>query len=57
MTGSQKYGIYWYRLTGCGFGAILKGYGEIAGYEISRLLPYEEKEMQTPLGILYFKNA
>ena len=25
--------------------------GEIAGYEISRLLPYEEKEIQTPLGI------
>jgi Uracil phosphoribosyltransferase len=25
--------------------------GEIAGYEISRQLPYEEKEIQTPLGI------
>jgi uracil phosphoribosyltransferase len=25
--------------------------GEIAGYEISRLLPFEEKEIQTPLGI------
>jgi uracil phosphoribosyltransferase len=24
--------------------------GEIAGYEISRQLPYEEKEIQTPLG-------
>ena len=25
--------------------------GEIAGYEISRQLPFEEKEIQTPLGI------
>jgi uracil phosphoribosyltransferase len=25
--------------------------GEIAGYEISRQLPHEEKEIQTPLGI------
>jgi len=25
--------------------------GEIAGYEISRMLPYEELEIQTPLGI------
>jgi len=25
--------------------------GEIAGYEISRLLPFDEKEIQTPLGI------
>ena len=29
----------------------LERIGEIAGYEISRLLPYEEKETQTPLGI------
>jgi uracil phosphoribosyltransferase len=29
----------------------LERIGEIAGYEISRLLPYEEKEIQTPLGI------
>jgi uracil phosphoribosyltransferase len=29
----------------------LERIGEIAGYEISRLLPYEEKEVQTPLGI------
>jgi uracil phosphoribosyltransferase len=28
----------------------LERIGEIAGYEISRLLPYEEKEIQTPLG-------
>jgi uracil phosphoribosyltransferase len=29
----------------------LERIGEIAGYEISRLLPYEEREVQTPLGI------
>src|SRR5450432_2964682 len=29
----------------------LERIGEIAGYEISRLLPFEEKEVQTPLGI------
>jgi len=29
----------------------LERIGEIAGYEISRKLPYEEKEIQTPLGI------
>ena len=29
----------------------LERIGEIAGYEISRLLPYEELEIQTPLGI------
>src|SRR5579864_7088707 len=29
----------------------LERIGEIAGYEISKLLPYEEKETQTPLGI------
>jgi uracil phosphoribosyltransferase len=29
----------------------LERIGEIAGYEISRLLPFEEKETQTPLGI------
>lgn len=29
----------------------LERIGEIAGYEISRQLPYEEKEIQTPLGI------
>jgi uracil phosphoribosyltransferase len=29
----------------------LERIGEIAGYEISRLLPYEEKETQTPFGI------
>src|ERR1700686_2724035 len=29
----------------------LERIGEIAGYEISRLLPFEEKEIQTPLGI------
>jgi uracil phosphoribosyltransferase len=28
----------------------LERIGEIAGYEISRLLPFEEKEIQTPLG-------
>jgi uracil phosphoribosyltransferase len=28
----------------------LERIGEIAGYEISRLLPYEEVEIQTPLG-------
>jgi uracil phosphoribosyltransferase len=29
----------------------LERIGEIAGYEISRHLPYEEREVQTPLGI------
>jgi uracil phosphoribosyltransferase len=29
----------------------LERIGEIAGYEISRMLPYEELEIQTPLGI------
>ncbi len=29
----------------------LERIGEIAAYEISHLLPYEEKEIQTPLGI------
>lgn len=29
----------------------LERIGEIAAYEISRQLPYEEKEVQTPLGI------
>ena len=29
----------------------LERIGEIAAYEISRQLPYEEKEIQTPLGI------
>jgi uracil phosphoribosyltransferase len=29
----------------------LERVGEIAAYEISRRLPYEEKEIQTPLGI------
>ncbi len=29
----------------------LERIGEIAGYEISRQLPFEEKEIQTPLGI------
>jgi uracil phosphoribosyltransferase len=29
----------------------LERIGEIAGYEISRKLPWEEKEVQTPLGI------
>jgi len=29
----------------------LERLGEIAGYEISRLLPFEEREIQTPLGI------
>ncbi|HUR11330.1 MAG TPA: uracil phosphoribosyltransferase [Flavitalea sp.] len=29
----------------------LERIGEIAGYEISQQLPYEEKEIQTPLGI------
>jgi uracil phosphoribosyltransferase len=29
----------------------LERIGEIAGYEISRSLPYEENEIQTPLGI------
>ncbi len=29
----------------------LERIGEIAGYEISRQLPYEEMEIQTPLGI------
>jgi uracil phosphoribosyltransferase len=29
----------------------LERIGEIAGYEISKGLPYEEKEIQTPLGI------
>jgi uracil phosphoribosyltransferase len=29
----------------------LERIGEIAGYEISRVLPYIEKEVQTPLGI------
>jgi uracil phosphoribosyltransferase len=29
----------------------LERIGEIAGYEISRQLPYEEREVQTPLGI------
>jgi uracil phosphoribosyltransferase len=29
----------------------LERIGEIAGYEISRILPFEEKEVQTPLGI------
>jgi len=28
----------------------LERIGEIAGYEISRLMPFEEKEIQTPLG-------
>jgi uracil phosphoribosyltransferase len=29
----------------------LERVGEIAAYEISRLLPYEEREIQTPLGM------
>jgi uracil phosphoribosyltransferase len=29
----------------------LERIGEVAAYEISKLLPYEEKEIQTPLGI------
>jgi len=29
----------------------LERIGEVAGYEISRQLPFEEKEIQTPLGI------
>jgi uracil phosphoribosyltransferase len=29
----------------------LERIGELSGYEISRKLPYEEKEIQTPLGI------
>jgi uracil phosphoribosyltransferase len=33
----------------------LERIGEIAGYEISRLLPFEEKEIQTPLGIAVVK--
>jgi uracil phosphoribosyltransferase len=30
----------------------LERVGEIAAYEISRLLPYEEREIQTPLGVV-----
>ena len=33
----------------------LERIGEIAGYEISRQLPYEKKEIQTPLGIAITK--
>ena len=35
----------------------LERIGEIAGYEISRQLPYEEREIQTPLGISSLQNA
>ncbi len=35
----------------------LERIGEIAGYEISRQLPFEEKEIQTPLGYCQFKNS
>jgi uracil phosphoribosyltransferase len=34
----------------------LERIGEIAGYEISRKLPWEEKEVQTPLGISNLKT-
>ncbi len=37
--------------TACGFRRNLERIGEIAAYEISRKLVYEEKEVQTPLGI------
>jgi len=33
----------------------LERIGEVAAYEISKLLPFEEKEIQTPLGIAIHK--
>ena len=33
----------------------LERIGEVAAYEISKLLPFEEKEIQTPLGIAVHK--
>lgn len=33
----------------------LERIGEITGYEISKLLPHEEREIQTPLGIAVLK--
>jgi uracil phosphoribosyltransferase len=34
----------------------LERIGEIAAYEISKVLPFEEKEIQTPLGIAVHKR-